>query len=215
MVTNQRSMQLLQSTSNKFAKFRNKTQSYFYRSKANYIRPAPKVYDRSLKQYTNYSEALKTKVTTVQNISSSHCFQKVLLTQSKIIFPQKYIKKLQERLLVYKQLIVKYKEELLHMNEHVDRLNDESIDLIKPLIKSFHMRLRKMYTKERNQQYQQQREIDNLNRQKMKLQDKVHYAHNRIKHLEKIVGIKGDELIKKPVIESFDENENSENESDY
>jgi hypothetical protein len=49
----------------------------------------------------------------------------------------------------------------------------------------------------------------------MKLQDKVHYAHNRIKHLEKIVGIKGDQLIKKPVFEMQEEQEDEESESEY
>jgi len=36
------------------------------------------------------------------------------------------------------------------MNECVDKLNDESIDMIKPLIKEFHIKLRKLYTQERN-----------------------------------------------------------------
>lgn len=41
------------------------------------------------------------------------------------------------------------------MNEKVDRMNDESIEQIKPLIKTFQQKLRKIYIKERNNNYQQ------------------------------------------------------------
>ena len=101
------------------------------------------------------------------------------------------------------------------MNEAIDDINDDSVKEITPLIKEFHQKLRRLFIEEQDRQYQQQREIDSLNREKINIQSKIHYSHNRIKHLEKIVGIKGELLIKKPVVIDEQEYQEVMEDSDY
>ena len=84
MLSNMKSLKLIQfngglgkKQSSRNSSRRQTSQNFFKRSRATYIQPAPKVYDSNLRQYTNYDEALKSKLTTAQNLNASHAYQTV------------------------------------------------------------------------------------------------------------------------------------------
>jgi len=137
------------------------------------------VYDPQLKIYTNYDEKMKSTLNASENITNHSSFQADLLI------------KLHESKKEYQKLIREYKEELRQMNELINDANHENVRTVQPMLKEFYMNLKVSLSNAKNENYQLQREADQLMRDKIHLSQQISFCEKRVEELEKFVGIQG------------------------
>ena len=86
-------------------------------------------------------------------------------------------------------MIAEYKEELKTMNKKVNEENQGNISEIQPAMKSFYESLKLQLQESKNENYQLQREVDQLNRDKTQIQQQLAFSEKRIQDLEKFMGV--------------------------
>lgn len=181
MMSNQKSLQLL--TGNQIA--RSGVQSSIRASihtasspgRAIFNNPPPTIYDEHLGTYTNYGETNKAQLTASESLGINSGFL------------QDQLRKLKESLAQYKEVIIEYKEELKSMNRLVNESNQGNLGEIQPMMKFFYDNLKEGLQESKNDNYQLQREIDQLNRDKTQIQQQISFSEKRIQDLEKFMGV--------------------------
>lgn len=96
---------------------------------------------------------------------------------------------MKELLAEYKDLIAQYKEELKGMNRRINEANQGNIGEMQPAMRRFHDNLKTELQESKNDNYQLQREIEQLNRDKTQIQQQIAFSEKRIQDLEKFMGV--------------------------
>eukprot|EP00825_Cyclidium_porcatum_P008924 TRINITY_DN14484_c0_g1_i5.p1 TRINITY_DN14484_c0_g1~~TRINITY_DN14484_c0_g1_i5.p1 ORF type:complete len:180 (-),score=43.89 TRINITY_DN14484_c0_g1_i5:196-735(-) len=135
------------------------------------------MYDEKQQTFTNYDERYKAKISAALNIGST----------SK--FAEQQIKKLLADNQQYKDLIASYKKDLTVLKDEIHNQNMNNIRDVQPMLKEFYQRLKDSLQSEKNENYKLQREMEQLNREKIQIQQQILFSHKRILELEKMVGI--------------------------
>jgi len=99
------------------------------------------------------------------------------------------VRKLRELLFQYKEVITEYKNELKGMNRRINEANQGNIGEIQPALRTFYEGLKEELQDTKNENYQLQREAEQLNRDKMQIQQQINFSENRILELEKLMGV--------------------------
>lgn len=99
------------------------------------------------------------------------------------------LRKLQEDLANYKQLIREYKDHLKSMNQRINEENFANIRTTQPELREFHQKLKVALQEAKNENYQLQREAEQLTREKIQLQQQLNFCEKRVQDLEKFVGL--------------------------
>jgi len=89
----------------------------------------------------------------------------------------------------YKDLIHEYKEELKGMNRRINEANSMGIGDLQPAMRKFYDQLKGELQDAKNENYQLQREAEQLNRDKMQIQQQINFSEKRIQELEKFMGV--------------------------
>ena len=89
----------------------------------------------------------------------------------------------------YKEIVREYKESLKAMNKRINEDNFGNLGELQPGMKSFHEDLKLQLQETKNENYQLQREIDQLNRDKTQIQQQIAFSEKRIMDLEKFMGV--------------------------
>ncbi|KAM3135677.1 hypothetical protein pb186bvf_012203 [Paramecium bursaria] len=182
MLTNQKSLKLLQND-----EVSKSTSSILAKAGMGQLQEPPDIYDEKTKQFVNYDEKYKTKMSASDNVAA----MSLLYTAS--------IKGLVDGLKEYKDLIKQTEDELKAMNERINTENINNIKDLQPMLKEFHNKLKERLHEEKNENYKLLREIEGLNREKLQIQQTILFSHKRIMELEKLVGIQHK-------VEQFDDN---------
>jgi hypothetical protein len=75
------------------------------------------------------------------------------------------------------------------MNERINDANYENVRTVQPMMREFHQNLKMSLSNAKNENYQLQREADQLMRDKIHLAQQVAFCEKRVEDLEKFVGI--------------------------
>ena len=90
------------------------------------------------------------------------------------------------------------------MNERINKSNAENLKETQPMMREFHNNLKETLQEERNQNYQFLRDIEQLNRDKLQIQQNLLFSENRIQELEESVGVSAKEMIDMNATERFE-----------
>lgn len=75
------------------------------------------------------------------------------------------------------------------MNEKINQANFENMRTIQPMQREFYQNLKVQLNEAKNENYQLQREADQLMRDKIHLQQQIAFCEKRTQDLEKFVGV--------------------------
>ena len=75
------------------------------------------------------------------------------------------------------------------MNKRINEDNIGNLGDLQPGMKGFHEDLKSQLQETKNENYQLQREIDQLNRDKTQIQQQIAFSEKRIMDLEKFMGV--------------------------
>jgi len=182
MLNNQKSLQLLVGThitrsSTAFSIPNSTTHASIYSGKDMLNHFPPNVYDEKLGAYTTYDEKFKSQLTASESIGINSSFQSAQM------------RKLKELLQQYKDIIHEYKEELKGMNRRINEANQLGMGDLQPAMRRFYDQLKTELQDTKNENYQLQREAEQLNRDKMQIQQQINFSEKRIQELEKFMGV--------------------------
>ncbi|EGR28797.1 hypothetical protein IMG5_168330 [Ichthyophthirius multifiliis] len=179
MITNQKSLSLLNSKDNV-----TKTAANILASVGDNIvygpgvvQEPPDVFDQKTMTFTNYDERYQCKLSASDNVKSTSKFK-----HEQLLVLQKQAK-------YYKQLAQEYKNDLENVQHLIHNNNINNIKEIQPLIKEFQLHLKQLLNEEKSENYKLQRELEQLNRDKLQLQQQLLFCSKRVQDLQKQVGI--------------------------
>ena len=136
------------------------------------------IYDDLQGKFINYDEKYKTKFNAAENLVSNSDFW------------AESVERLKKEMLGLRQVIAEYKKSLKEMNDFITERHTNNSHTIQTTMKSFYGDLKEKLYGKKNENYQQVRELQQLNREKLGLHQQIEFSKRRIQDLEKIVGVK-------------------------
>ncbi|EAS01101.1 hypothetical protein TTHERM_00316540 (macronuclear) [Tetrahymena thermophila SB210] len=137
----------------------------------------PDIYDERTQQFTNYDERYQSKLSASDSMNS--------VTQ--LIMER--VSRAKESSKEYEELANEYKRDLENIQHTIHNNNINNIKEIQPMLREFHQRLKERLQEEKNENYKLQRELEQLNRDKLQLQQQLLFCSKRVQDLQKYTGI--------------------------
>ena len=98
-------------------------------------------------------------------------------------------------MLELRQVIADYKKSLKDMNDFILEKHMTNTLHVQSVMKDFYANLKEQLYGKKNENYQLVRELQQLNREKLGLQQQIVFSTRRIQDLEKLVGIRKEQQL--------------------
>jgi len=153
------------------------SQTYDFRESKRPMPEMPELYDPLARIYENIDERLKATMSAADNVTDQSSYN------------EKIIKRLQQRVIEYKNIVKEYKQDLKIMYDRLkDGFSNETKD-IRPMMRDFVQGMKTQLQLAKNENYLREREIEELHRDKSRIQRQVAFCEKRVIELEEAVGI--------------------------